>query len=168
MKISLIFLVFRYFFPEIFLAIILSFSLNFWILSQFFFFKKKNTPAFWKWGGVDMAGKWKGSSFQKEIWWEQSDLEMRYGTKRTKRWWEFVPPIPLMKLEGRKLWAICLRGVETQRAILRLLLGYTSWLFGDPKKPSLRTRIWYFIVKHCYVRTYAISLCSHCWSKILL
>lgn len=42
--------------------------------------------------------------------------------------------------------------VETQRAVLRLLLRYTSWLFDDPKKPSVITKLWYMVIKYCYVR----------------
>jgi hypothetical protein len=42
--------------------------------------------------------------------------------------------------------------VETQRAVLRSMLGYHGWLFEDPKKFSLLTKIWFIIVRFCYVR----------------
>eukprot|EP00667_Euglena_gracilis_P001927 EG_transcript_1929 len=42
--------------------------------------------------------------------------------------------------------------VEVQRAFLRLLLHYRGWLFDDPKRPKIWTKLWYFIIKYCYVR----------------
>eukprot|EP00668_Euglena_longa_P042120 GGOE01055541.1.p1 GENE.GGOE01055541.1~~GGOE01055541.1.p1 ORF type:complete len:802 (+),score=153.52 GGOE01055541.1:232-2406(+) len=42
--------------------------------------------------------------------------------------------------------------VEVQRAFLRLLLHYKGWLFEDPKRPRIWTKLWFFIIKYCYVR----------------